>query len=122
LIQNRRPWLIDHGAALYHHHDWSRVNAARTVAPFARTGDHVLLTTAGDVGEADDRIADRLAAGTFASVLDAVPDELLDRHDRERYVDWLELRYRERAAWVDGVRQARAEAESTTPTRRLYRR
>ena len=30
LVCQRRPWLIDHGAALYAHHDWASVDDART--------------------------------------------------------------------------------------------
>ena len=30
LVWRRRPWLIDHGGALYAHHDWSAVDEART--------------------------------------------------------------------------------------------
>src|SRR5690606_4177437 len=30
LVHERRPWLIDHGAALYAHHDWAGVDDART--------------------------------------------------------------------------------------------
>ena len=28
LVWQRRPWLIDHGAALYAHHDWRAVDAS----------------------------------------------------------------------------------------------
>src|SRR5687768_7528902 len=43
LIWERRPWLIDHGAALYAHHDWQSVDDARTLTPFPRIREHVLL-------------------------------------------------------------------------------
>lgn len=49
LIWNRQPWLIDHGAALYAHHDWQSVNEARTRSPFPLIKDHVLLSLAGDI-------------------------------------------------------------------------
>lgn len=122
LIQGRRPWLIDHGAALYHHHDWSRVDEARTVAPFARLGEHVLLAGAGDPGEADDRIAARLDADVFRRVVDRVPDPLLSPDERARHLDWLETRWAGRGAVVDGARAAAAEARTRPLTPRPYRR
>src|SRR5215212_154607 len=38
LVWDRRPWLIDHGAALYAHHDWASVDDARTRSSFAMIG------------------------------------------------------------------------------------
>ncbi len=35
LIWNRKPWLIDHGAALYVHHDWRSLNDKTVTAEFA---------------------------------------------------------------------------------------
>jgi len=42
LIWRERLWLIDHGAALYFHHDWGDF-LAHSRTPFARVKDHVLL-------------------------------------------------------------------------------
>lgn len=122
LIQGRRPWLIDHGAALYHHHDWSRVDEARTRAPFSRIGDHVLLAAAADPGEADDRIAARVDDGVWERVMGRVPDELLDPDDRARHLAWLRTRWAGRGAVVDGIRAAAVEARNHPPTPRAYRR
>lgn len=43
MIRERRPWPIDYGAALYAHHDWARVDEARTRAAFPLIRTHVLL-------------------------------------------------------------------------------
>jgi hypothetical protein len=77
LIWQRRPWLIDHGAAIYAHHSWSTVDRERTRTPFPLTRDHVLLTLAEDLEGADRRLAGRLTAAVLDEVLAAVPDALL---------------------------------------------
>lgn len=80
LVWQRRPWLIDHGAALYAHHDWDSVDEARTVTSFPLIRSHVLLAAAGDIAAADADCAARLSSDVLAAVVDAVPDELyLDR-------------------------------------------
>ena len=60
MLWHRRLWLIDHGAALYAHHDWSRVDEVRTRAPFPLIADHVLLGVADDPREVDAEAAARL--------------------------------------------------------------
>ena len=60
MIHEGRPWLIDHGAALFAHHAWSRVDDLRTRTPFEAIRDHVLLELASDLEEADSRMAARL--------------------------------------------------------------
>ncbi|CAN5887495.1 hypothetical protein BH23GEM7_BH23GEM7_05020 [soil metagenome] len=77
LIWERRPWLIDHGAALYAHHDWSRVDEARIRTPFPIIRDHVLLGESDDLEAADAEMAGRLTGEVLAGVLDEVPDALL---------------------------------------------
>ena len=46
LVWHGRPWLIDHGAALYVHHTW-RDPDEHARRPFERIRDHVLLPYAG---------------------------------------------------------------------------
>src|SRR5918993_4495269 len=79
LIWQRRPWLIDHGAAIYAHHSWSTVDRERTRTPFPLIRDHVLLTRADDddIEEADGRLAGRITGAVLDEVLAAVPDALL---------------------------------------------
>jgi len=68
-----RIWLIDHGAALFFHHDWVGV-MARATDPFERVAQHVLLPFAGDVRAADVRAKERLSGSLFEEILAAVPD------------------------------------------------
>lgn len=129
MIWNRRPWLIDHGSALYAHHAWASVDTARTRTPFPLIRDHVLLLAAGDLRAADERLAAMLDEATLTSVLDAVPDDLLmDPHARgpfgsaaearDRYRTYLETRLGEPRAFVDEAVEAQ-DARRAVPFRRL---
>jgi hypothetical protein len=123
LIWQRQPWLIDHGAALYAHHDWPRVNETRTRAPFPLIRDHVLLSRADDLHQTDSTLAGLLSAERLAHVLDGVPDELLleggefstPAAARARYQRYLEDRVREPRAFVDGAIEAREKLLRETP-------
>lgn len=77
LVWQRRPWLIDHGAALYAHHDWSSVDDERTRTPFPLIRSHVLLPQSGDLARADDECAGALAGAAIRDVVSMVPDSLL---------------------------------------------
>jgi len=126
MIHRGEPWLIDHGAALYAHFSWDRVDEARTQAPFPRIAEHVALGLAGDVEEVDAELASRLLDGGLRRALDRIPEELLadpllagefpsvEAH-RDRYRDYLELRLRPES---DGLRPFSREAEIL---RRAYR-
>ncbi|HEX6071106.1 MAG TPA: HipA family kinase [Longimicrobiaceae bacterium] len=132
LLWQRRPWLIDHGAALYAHHDWSGVDAARTRTRFPLIENHVLLARSGDLLAADARLEARLGPGVFAEVLAAIPDALfLDPHGREpvgspaeareRYVRYLTMRLEAPRDFVAEAARAR-EARLREPPRRLEAR
>jgi len=77
LIWERGPWLIDHGAALYAHHDWASVDDARTVTSFPLIRSHVLLGASGDLAAADAECAALLSEELIAAILDQIPDDLL---------------------------------------------
>ena len=77
LVWKRQPWLIDHGAALYAHHDWRSVDEARTRAAFPLIQQHVLLAQSGDIDAADAEMIARLSRGVIDDVLAALPDALL---------------------------------------------
>ncbi|WP_101831280.1 HipA family kinase [Frankia canadensis] len=112
LVWGGRLWLIDHGAALYPHHDWASADAA-VARPLPGVADHVLLplvaAAAGAFTAADEALAARVDAELLTAVVDRVPDAWLDV-PRVRYVDWLLGRLAARAAWRDPVLAALAEA------------
>ena len=133
LIWNRLPWLIDHGAALYAHHDWQSVNEARTRSPFPLIKDHVLLSCAGDIEEADGQLSKRFTREVIARAVDDVPDSLLmdktvtadystPKKTRRRYVEYLETRLEAPRAFVSEAIEAQARAERVPHQRLAARR
>ncbi len=78
LIWHRRPWLIDHGAALYFHHTpgWE-ADPSRSRRPFPEIRDHVLLGRATMVEAIDGEVARALTAEAIGAVLELVPAEWL---------------------------------------------
>jgi hypothetical protein len=123
MLWDGRVWLIDHGAALFDHHSWSRVDEGRTRRAFTQIADHVLLPWAGDVAGADAGLAAELTEEVVRAVVAEVPDELLvdparpdpsvstPEEARQRYVDYLRTRLgepRDFAAEADRARRALA--------------
>lgn len=76
LLWHGHPWLIDHGAALYFHHDW-RGAAERATQPFTPIREHVLLPFATRIAEADARLAPRLGDAVIDAIVATIPDEWL---------------------------------------------
>lgn len=129
LVWDRRPWLIDHGSALYAHHAWDAVDGARTRTPFPLIRDHVLLLAADDVAAADRRLAPRLTRERLEAVLEAVPASLLmdplarggfgdAAEARDRYVRYLVERIAEPRSFVAEAVRSQAERRET-PRRAL---
>jgi hypothetical protein len=132
LIWQREPWLIDHGAALYAHHDWLSVDEARTRSSFPRIRDHVLLADAADIDGADEPLASLLGDDVLMEALSGVPDALLldpvagplfrSAYDaRVRYHEYLRTRLRPPREWIGEAVRARA-SRGTEPLRRLSER
>lgn len=122
LVHERRIWLIDHGAALYFHHNWDTVDDERARAPFTPIRDHVLLPIAGDLDAADARLAPMLSTDVVAGILAAVPDELLmdapagrqpafasAEANRRAYADYFRARLEDPRRFVADAERAQTE-------------
>ena len=117
LIWHGRTWLIDHGAALYVHHAW-RDPDAHAEGAFERSRDHVLLPFAGEVAEADERLAPRLGTAVFEELVSAIPATWLPDDprvgdgamQRRAYVRYLERRLAARQRFVEEADRARRAA------------
>ena len=126
LIWQRTPWLIDHGAALYAHHDWESVDAERIGTPFPLIRDHVLLTRSEDLDAFDAIATARLTGPVLRKIVAAVPGDLLEAADpvtptdaaRERYVHYLARRLQPPRRFVAEAIEARVAA-FREPARRL---
>jgi hypothetical protein len=77
LVWHGRPWLIDHGAALYIHHTWRDPDAHARRPHAERLADHVLLPLASSILEADARLAPLVSAELVGDLVAAVPDDWL---------------------------------------------
>lgn len=134
MIWQRRPWLIDHGAALYAHHDWASVDDTRTRSPFPLIRSHVLLPVAGDLAAADAAGVDRLSGDAIADVVATVPDELLmdpaagtgdfpsASAARARYTAYLTARLAARSGWLDAAMAGREQLRIELPQHLKARR
>lgn len=133
LISGRRPYLIDHGAALYAHHDWQSVDDQKTRTPFALIRRHALLTVADDITAIDAALAAAVTPDLLRHVVEQVPAALLcdDRvrgefdsahAARARYVDYLETRLTAPRSFAQEAEQARRSVRATPPEHLSARR
>jgi len=135
LLWQNEIWLIDHGAALYFHHNWDTVDPERARQPFAPIADHVLLPIAGPTEEADARLAPQLTEDVLGEILNEVPDDLLmdapsgthppfdtAEANREAYLDYFRTRLAERRAFAEEAARAQDRRRSESPRMLEYRR
>lgn len=104
-------WLIDHGAALYWHHDWDgTVSGADRAFPLVK--DHVLLPRAERLAEHGSELVARVGDEVLGWAVAGVPDGWLAPHDpaerREAYVRWLAARRDASSRFVEEAVRARA--------------
>lgn len=116
LYWHKTLYFIDHGAALYFHHNWQNVEQAAR-SPFAAIRDHVLLPWADGIREADTLLRPRLDEAVFERVLALVPDEWLlpepgistPSGKRAAYVTWLMQRLEAAPLFLEEAVRARAQ-------------
>lgn len=112
LSWHRALWLIDHGAALYFHHQDGDF-AAKADGPFPLIKDHVLLPDARALAEADAWMEKQLTPDLIGRIVDQIPDDWLagDAADpaalRQAYRDYFARRLQAPRAFVQ---QAMTEA------------
>lgn len=92
LVWHRRLWLIDHGAALYFHHDW-RNYMERSRHSFPQIKEHVLLPFAADLTQADATLSAQVTPALVQHVLGLIPDEWLAGEPQFATADELRAAY-----------------------------
>jgi hypothetical protein len=132
LVWRRRPWLIDHGAALYVHHDWPSLTPDKVRAAFPLIAGHVLLSRSEGLEAIDAAAAAALGAATIGELVARIPDELLagpglDQEgepdvQRTRYRDYLTARLESPRAFHAAALEARERLRRSTPAPRSARR
>lgn len=115
LVWHRRLHLIDHGAALYFHHDWPSAERA-SAGVFAQVQDHVLLPLARRLREADAELAPQITPALIERIVGLLPEAWLQDEPefadadalRRGYADYLKRRIAQRAGFVEEAVRAQS--------------
>lgn len=110
LYWHRKLYLIDHGAALYFHHNWDSLDAM-AASSFAAIRDHVLLRWATRLADVDPALRARINDDVLAEIVDAVPEVWLGMEAAERrdgYRRYLSHRLQSSEVFVEEAMRARA--------------
>lgn len=108
LLWHKNIWLIDHGAALYFHHNWEKFPENED-DPFRRIKDHILLSFAGEIENADAEMSAKLTDDVLSEIVALIPDEWLKDENAQRkiYFRFLTNRLRGRREFVKEAIDAR---------------
>lgn len=115
MVWHRKLYLIDHGAAMYFHHDWANAGDV-CEKPFVLIRDHVLLPFASRIAQADAALSDKLPPQEIDRIVGLIPESWLQGEPafdtpmqyRQAYADYLKQRMRGRAAFVQEAIRAHA--------------
>jgi hypothetical protein len=115
LMWHRKPWLIDHGAALYFHHNWANY-LERSRNAFQQVKDHILLSSATSLKEVDKTLAERLTPEVIAGIVGLIPDAWLETdspfkstaESRQAYADYLLRRLEPPRDFLEEAERVRA--------------
>jgi len=115
LLWHRKLYPIDHGAALFFHHDWS-AREKRIESPFAEIEQHVLLPWADEIEKAGEAARQRLTPAVLTEIVNLVPEAWLasasdgvspgDR--RSGYIDFLTRRLAASSIFEEEAMRARS--------------
>lgn len=112
LLWKKEIWLIDHGASLYFHHQWSNTDNARK--PFPMIRDHVFLSVAAHPETCTDEFRSRLTAERITSITNAIPEAWLDdphfsspEENRNAYRNFLGSRLEQADFFTNEINHAR---------------
>lgn len=114
LLWQQGLWLIDHGAALYFHHDWASYHE-RILSSFPMVAQHTLLRNASQLAQADEAAHHRLNENVFQHIVGETPDAWLAFDGalgdpamlRQAYVTYLVERLAHSSIFVEEAERAR---------------
>lgn len=111
LTWHHKLWLIDHGAALYFHHNDADF-IARAAQPFPLVSDHVLLPFASELEKADTEMSALLTPQVISGIVELLPDALLwpdhAMNRRAAYQQYFEARLAAPHAFIEEAIRARS--------------
>jgi hypothetical protein len=116
LMWRNAMWLIDHGAALYFHHDWARY-MERSKSAFPLIHQHVLLEYASALDDADQMAHEKLSENGLREIIRMIPGSWLGDEPefttcgehRQAYVDYLLSRLEASSVFVEEAKDARSK-------------
>jgi hypothetical protein len=94
LVWHRKLFLIDHGAALFFHHNWPTMEN-KIESPFMEIKNHILLPWASEIESAGVIAHEKLNENILAEIVNQVPDAWLDPIAGDQTAD------QKRAAYVN---------------------
>ncbi len=114
LMWNKELWVIDNGASFYFHHSWMNFEKL-ALSPFAYVKDHVLLSQATMLDEADAFAKTVLNTEILRQIAELIPDDWLHWKDtdetpeqiREVYFTFMKTRLENSANFVNEAQNAR---------------
>ena len=77
LVWHRKLYPIDHGAALFFHHDWPS-REKKIAAPFAQIDQHILLPWATQIAQASKVAHEKLTEPVLRGIVEMVPEAWLE--------------------------------------------
>ena len=115
LVWHKKLYLIDHGAALFFHHDWTDY-MGRSRRRFGQIKEHVLLPAASALEESDAALSAQVTPELVHGLLNLVPAEWLaaeprfkdEASHREAYAEYLLARLSPPRDFVKEAADARA--------------
>jgi hypothetical protein len=116
LYWHKSLYFIDHGAALYFHHNWQSIEQM-AVNRFAPVRHHVLLPWAATIEEANARLRCLLTEAVIGDIVGLAPDAWLlpaagmetPAQIRAAYVEYFLRRLEAAPSFVEEAMRARAE-------------
>lgn len=107
-------WIIDNGASFYFHHSWKDFEK-HSLSPFPYVKDHILLSQATMLEEADKFAHETLSAELFEEIVNLIPDDWLkwDHTDetpeeiRKVYINFLNNRLKNSINFLNSAKDAR---------------
>ncbi|TFF38042.1 HipA family kinase [Mucilaginibacter psychrotolerans] len=115
LMWHKELWLIDHGAALYFHHNMDNWQE-QALRPFVQVKDHVLLRKAELLEEVDAEFRAILTPEVISAIVSIVPDAwLVDRSfeteddQRQVYAQFLNARLANSNIFLKEAQHARSQ-------------
>ena len=114
LMWHKELWIIDNGASFYFHHSWQNFDAAAKT-PFKYVKDHVLLSQASQLNEADISAKEILNDDFFRELVNLIPEDWLQWNDadenaeeiREIYFQFLKTRLANSEIFLKEAQNAR---------------